>query len=225
MNESVRKSTNLRRKDRLIQLITLMRDGELHTALDLAQYVDVSLRTLYRDMDTLRLSGLPIIGERGVGYYMNAQVTLPPLNLTQAELEALHLGLAVMSEASDPDLQANAKSLAKKIDNALPEEGLAETTGWGLAVYPFADTAAGIRHIPSLRRAIRSRQKLKLTIAEARNEKFQNIVHPLKLEFWGRVWTLTLWSENQNKPMLVRVDKIVDLTELNQVFELGEISG
>jgi len=209
---------NLRRKDRLIELIILLRDGELHSASELSQSVSVSLRTLYRDMDTLRLSGVPIKGERGVGYYMPAQVTLPPLNLTQAELEVLHLGLAVMTEASDPELQASAKTLAAKIDAALPEEGAAETTKWGLAVYPFADAATGIKHIPALRQAIRARQKLKLVFHEF-DAEIDSIVHPLKLEFWGRVWTLTLWCEAKQGPRLIRVDQISDLAELNEPYE------
>jgi len=63
------------------------------------------VRTIYRDMDTLVLSGVPVAGERGIGYMMTAPITLPPLNLTLTELEALHLGMAVVGEAADDELK------------------------------------------------------------------------------------------------------------------------
>ena len=207
------------RKDRLIDLIIWLRDGEFHRAADLAQCTGVSVRTLYRDMNTLQRSGVPILGERGVGYYMTAPVTLPPLNLTMAELETLHLGLAVMSEAKEPDLQTSARSLAAKIDAVLPEHGTAQAAGWGLAVFPFADTATGVRHIPALRAAIRTRRKLRLAYVDAEGAKIDRVVHPLKLEFWGRVWTTTLWIEKDTGPILLRVDKISSVVELAERFD------
>ena len=83
----------MRRADRLMKLIQLLRDGDLHRAEDLARATDVSLRTVYRDMETLAASGVPIEGERGEGYRGTAAITLPPLNLTITEVEALHIGL------------------------------------------------------------------------------------------------------------------------------------
>lgn len=94
----------MRRTDRLFDLIQILRDGRLHRAQDMAEQLEVSVRTVYRDMDTLVSSGLPVAGERGLGYMMTAPITLPPLNLTLAELEALHLGMAVVAEAADEEL-------------------------------------------------------------------------------------------------------------------------
>ena len=102
----------MRRTDRLIDLVQILRDGQLHLARDLADSLGVSQRTVYRDMDTLIASGLPVEGARGVGYIMTAPVTLPPLNLTLEELEALHLGVAIVGEAAEPELQEAAISVA-----------------------------------------------------------------------------------------------------------------
>ena len=77
------------RTDRLFQIIQLLRDGRLHRGGDIAKRFGVSLRTIYRDMDTLIASGLPVEGERGLGYMMTAPITLPPLNLTFEELANL----------------------------------------------------------------------------------------------------------------------------------------
>ena len=225
MNESLQRLTQPGRKDRLIELIGLLRDGALHRAQDLAEHLGVSQRTLYRDMDTLMRSGVPVRGERGSGYQMTAPVTLPPLNLTLAELETLHLGLAVMTEADDPDLQSTARSLAAKIDAALPEGQMSENTVWGLAIYPFADTTAGIHHIPIIRAAIRNRQSLKLIYQELDGGVFKSMVEPKQLDYWGRIWTCTLWCRSKEMLREIRVDRIKALTILVVGNSSTEISG
>ncbi|MDB9808656.1 HTH domain-containing protein, partial [Yoonia sp.] len=96
----------MRRADRLMALIQHLRDGALHKAADLAAATDVSLRTIYRDMDTLAASGVPIEGERGIGYRVTAAITLPPLNLTMTEVEALHIGLLAVGQNGDAELSS-----------------------------------------------------------------------------------------------------------------------
>jgi len=213
------KGLALQRKDRLVALIGALRDGATIRAEDLARRFKVTPRTIYRDMDTLVASGVPVEGARGIGYRMTNPVTLPPLNLTMAELEALHLGIAVMTEAADSNLHDAARSLARKIDNALPEDRLAPSTAWGLAVFPFADTAAGIRHIPAIRSAIRSRHKLRIRYFDNSGQEEDFVVRPLKLDYWGRVWTCTAWCERRKELRTFRVDQISALTELSAGFE------
>lgn len=213
MNESHPETgpPRLKRKDRLIELITVLRDGELHRAKDLALKLSVSKRSIYRDMDTLMRSGVPVRGERGVGYQMGDQVTLPPLNLSMKELEALHLGIAVMTEAMDTELKSAARTLAQKLDAALPEGRVASSTGWGLAAFPFADTAAGIARIPAIRQAIRHRQKLQITYDELDGTLFESVVSPLMLDYWGRVWTCNVWCERSKSFRNLRIDRITKL--------------
>ncbi len=210
----------MRRKDRLIALIGALRDGQTHRAEDLAAHFDVAQRTIYRDMDILLASGVPVEGVRGIGYRMTEPVTLPPLNLTMAELEALHLGIAVMTEAADPALQGAARSLAGKVDAALPEDRVAPSAAWGLAVFPFADTAAGIRNIPAIRQAVRTRRKLRIRYFDNVGREADHVIRPLKLEYWGRVWTCTAWCEQQKGFRTFRVDQISALTELSLHFDL-----
>ena len=208
----------MRRTDRLFELIQILRDGRLHRAADMAARLQVSLRTIYRDMDTLAASGVPVQGERGVGYRITAPVTLPPLNLTLAELEALHLGMAVVGEAADDELKAAARSLSAKIDAVLPEDRSSPPTGWGFAVYPFADAAAGFQHMPSIRAAIRARQKLRIVYRPLTGEVGERTVRPLQMEYWGRVWTVTCWCETSNGFSVFRVDRIERLTVLPALF-------
>lgn len=208
----------MRRTDRLFDIIQILRDGKLHRAQDIADRLEVSVRTIYRDMDTLVASGVPVEGERGVGYMVRDQITLPPLNLTPEELEALNLGMAIVAEAADPDLKAAALSLADKVDAVLPAQTIAEADTWKFAVYPFADAARGFAHMSTLRAAIKARQKLHLQYSRIDGTLSERKVRPLHMEYWGRVWTLTAWCEKRNDFRVFRVDLIVETTALPELF-------
>ncbi len=206
------------RTDRLFDIIRILRDGKLHRAQDIAGRLGVSVRTIYRDMDTLTASGVPVEGERGVGYMITAAITLPPLNLTAAELEALNLGMAIVGEAADPDLKAAAQSLADKVDAVLPAQVISQADAWKFAVYPFADAARGFAHMPTLRAAIRARQKLRLTYTSRDSVVSTRVVRPLHMEYWGRVWTLTAWCELRQDHRVFRVDLIQTAEALPELF-------
>jgi predicted DNA-binding transcriptional regulator YafY len=208
----------MRRTDRLFDLVTALQDGRLHRAQDLAERLEVSVRTIYRDMETLQASGIPVEGERGVGYMLTAPVTLPPLNLTLMELEALELGMAVVAEAADPDLQKAARTLSAKIDAVIPDGRAPPKAGWGFAVYPFADAARGFRHMPALRAAIRARQKLDLAYRDADGAATARVIRPLQMEYWGRVWTLTAWDDTRAAFRTFRVDRIEEVRPRPELF-------
>ncbi|OIQ44074.1 MAG: transcriptional regulator [Roseobacter sp. MedPE-SW] len=208
----------MRRTDRLFEIIQILRDGELHRAQDIAARLEVSTRTIYRDMDTLVASGVPVEGERGVGYLVREQITLPPLTLTPAELEALNLGMAIVAEAADADLKSAAQSLATKVDAVLPTEVIAEADAWKFAVYPFSDVARGFAHMPTLRAAIKSRQKLAMQYRRIDGTRTERTIRPLHMEYWGRVWTLTAWCETRGDFRVFRVDLIEEVGALPELF-------
>ncbi len=208
----------MRRTDRLFDIIQILRDGKLHRAQNIADRLEVSVRTIYRDMDTLVASGVPVEGERGVGYMVREQITLPPLNLTPAELEALNLGMAIVAEAADPDLKAAAETLADKIDAVLPTQVVAEADAWKFAVYPFADAARGLAHMAPIRAAIKSRQKLHLSYRRIDGVLTDRTIRPLHMEYWGRVWTLTAWCELRDGFRVFRIDLIETVRPLPEIF-------
>lgn len=208
----------MRRSDRLFDILQILRDGDLHRAQDIALRLAVSVRTIYRDMDTLIASGVPVEGERGVGYRIADVITLPPLTLTSEELEALNLGMAIVGEAADADLKAAALSLADKIDAVLPSQGVADADAWKFGMSPFADAARGFSHMATLRAAIKARQKLNLVYVSGDGTKTQRIVRPLHMEYWGRIWTLTGWCELRGGFRVFRVDLIDQATALPELF-------
>ena len=208
----------MRRTDRLFEIIQILRDGKLHRAQDIADRLEVSVRTIYRDMDTLVASGVPVEGERGVGYMVREAITLPPLTLTVEELEALHLGMAIVGEAADPELKQAAQSLASKVDAVLPTETISEAEQWKFAVYPFANATRGFAHMPVLRAAIKARQKLRLSYRRLDGTLTNRVIRPLHMEYWGRVWTLTGWCELREGFRVFRVDLIETADPLPELF-------
>jgi len=208
----------MRRTDRLFDIIQILRDGTLHRAQDIAERLEVSVRTIYRDMDTLVASGVPVSGERGVGYMATKAITLPPLTLTAAELEALNLGMAIVAEAADADLKSAALSLADKIDAVLPTQTMAEADAWKFALSPFANAARGLAHMATLRSAIKTRQKLRLSYRRTDNSLTTRTVRPLHMEYWGRVWTLTAWCEVRSDFRVFRIDLIETVAPLPELF-------
>lgn len=207
----------MRRTDCLFELIQILRDGRLHTARDMAERLEVSTRTLWRDMATLIASGLPVEGERGVGYILREPVTLPPLTLTPDEVQALTLGLQLVSRGADPSLTRAAESLLGKVTAVLPArllDGMAEES-W---VFPGAEALAAARHLPILRRAIRLRQRMLIGYVDGEGTASVRPVRPLVLEFWGRVWTLATWCEVRGDFRSFRVDRIETLVPAGDTF-------
>lgn len=201
------------RKDRLYALTQRLRDGQLHTAEAMAQDLGVSVRTIYRDMDVLAASGVPVEGTRGYGYTVQASITLPPLNLTEAELEALHLALAVLGGSELEEQALAARSLASKIEAVLPEEAGQTPAPFGFATDAFAEAARGFLHMPTIRNAIRHRQKLRVSVSGADHD-----LRPLTVDYFGRVWTCVGWSETAGDFLSFRIDRVEALRPLPSLF-------
>ena len=205
----------MNRADRLYELMLRLKDGRVHRAEDMARALGVSLRTIYRDMDTLSASGVPIEGARGRGYAARPMTTLPPLNLSDEEMEALHLGLATVGAAELDSLSEAALALSQKLDAALPEDTSDAAKRFGFATYPFAEAAAGFRHMPAFRKAVRARQKLRVTL---RGDPKTRDVRPLQLDYWGRIWTAIVWDETSSAFDTFRIDRVLSLQPLPGLF-------
>ncbi|MFN0116340.1 MAG: helix-turn-helix transcriptional regulator [Paracoccaceae bacterium] len=199
----------MRRTDRLFDLIQILRDGKLHRARDIALSLEVSVRTVWRDMATLMATGLPVEGERGVGYMLSAPITLPPVALTREELEALRLGVMLVASAADPSLARAATSLRAKIAAVTP--GGMEEAGADTFVFSSPEAAKAAPHLGLIRRALKEHLTLGLHYRDLEGHESQRRIRPLQLEFWGRAWTLTAWCELRGDFRVFRVDLIETL--------------
>lgn len=206
----------MRRTDRLFDLIQILRDGRLHRAGDIAERLEVSTRTIWRDMATLMASGLPVEGERGVGYMLRAPITLPPMILTADELEALKLGMRLVATGADPGLARAARNLASKIAAVMPAS--TEPDDDDLFVFLGDQAVRAAPHLPVLRQAIKAKERLAITYLDASSRETHRDIRPLQLEFWGRVWTLAAYCEARTGFRAFRVDRILAITPTGETF-------
>lgn len=208
----------MRRTDRLFDLIQILRDGRLHRASEMATRLEVSVRTIWRDMSTLMTSGLPVEGERGVGYILRAPITLPPMIMSSAELEALRLGVRLVAEGADPSLARAARGLASKIAAVTP----APTTPEPDDLFVFSGTEAkrAAAHLPILRQAVRKKLRLSISYIDQTGGETHRDIRPLQLEFWGRVWTLAAFCEARLDFRSFRVDRITAVTNTAEPYPI-----
>ncbi len=198
----------MRRADRLFQLVQLIRGRRLSTSAFLAQRLEVSLRTVYRDVADLQAQGVPIEGEAGVGYRMGAGFDLPPLMFSNAEAQALVACIRMGQAWLDPALALQAQSALGKVLAALPVG--ARTAAQSLALYapPLGLDRGVAQALVALREAAQQRQRVQLDYRDAQGHSSARTVWPLGCFFWGRVWTLAAWCERRQDFRNFRLDRI-----------------
>jgi predicted DNA-binding transcriptional regulator YafY len=208
----------MRRADRLFQLVQIIRGRRLSTAQFLAQRLEVSERTIYRDVADLMRQGVPIEGEAGVGYRMRPGYDLPPMMFTHEEAQALVAAVRLAQPRVDAALAAQAEMALSKILTVLP--AAARAAAESLAVYAPAfefDPVTRAR-LETVRLATESRRKLRLHYVDLKDASTERIVRPLGCFYWGAVWTLAGWCEVRQDFRSFRVDRIRTLEVLPQTF-------
>lgn len=204
------------RTSRLFQLLDALRAHRRPVAATrLASDLDVSARTIYRDIQTLIGLGAPIEGEAGVGYILRAGFFLPPLMFNEDELEALVLGARWVQRQDDPSLQQAARSALAKIATASPRDlrdTIAETGLWPLTV-GGEQTPARVP-LQSIREAIRSEHKLKISYINESGDATDRVIWPFALAFMERVRMVAAWCELRDGFRNFRADRITALTPL-----------
>ena len=208
----------MRRADRLFQIIQFLRTRRVTTAQWLARRLEVSERTIYRDIQDLVASAVPIEGEAGVGYVIRKGYDLPPLMFDANELAALALGASMVDSWTDPDLARAAQSALSKIESALPPERR-ERMEHSRMFSPMQrvppETA---RLMAELRRAMDRSHKVRLRYTRLDGEVSERVLWPLGLFFWGQVWTLGAWCELRQALRNFRLDRIDRLQRLEESY-------
>jgi len=210
----------MRRADRLFRLVTLLSRARVVTARDLATQLEVSERTIYRDVADLVASGTPIDGEAGVGYRLRRDYRLPPLPFSAEELEALATGLRMVGGWADPAMGRAAELALARIDAVLPASGRSLRDA-PVLVPGFHVPPAMVAPMALLREAIAARRKVGIDYVSADESKTARILWPLGLVFWGQSWTLAAWCELREDFRSFRLDRIGDLRVLDQGFQIA----
>ena len=209
----------MRRADRLFQVIQHLHHERVITARDLAEILEVSERTIYRDIQDLSLSGVPITGEAGVGYRLMKGFHLPPLMFNEEELAALLLGARMVQSWTDKGLARAANQAMAKIENVIPDHLRPELERQEILVPDFPPEPQVAEHLALLREAIKTQRKVKYDYVRQDGEHSCRTVHPLGLFYWGKVWTLVAWCELRDEFRHFRLDRMESPVLLEDCYQ------
>ncbi len=208
----------MRRADRLFHIVQLIRGRRLTTAAFLAERLEVSERTVYRDVADLQHQGVPIDGEAGVGYRLGAGFELPPLMFSAGEARALVAATRLAQAWLDPVLARDAEQALGKILSILPRQTRAAAESLALYAPTFSVEPAIQQTLQTLREAVQLRRKLVMDYRDVAGQSSQRSVRPLGCFFWGKVWTLAAWCETRHAFRSFRLDRMDGLQVQDAVF-------
>ncbi len=208
------------RAARLLQLLEQLRTHRQPVAGSaLARTLCVSLRTLYRDIATLREQGAAIEGDPGVGYVLRPGFTLPPLMFSADELEALVLGARwVAGHAADPELARAAQTLMARIGGVLPTELRLNVETSGLFVPKRSDAPTPAPWLPALRQAIRAEHALLLDYRDENDHVTQRRIWPFAMAFFDQARLIAAWCELRQDFRHFRADRVVALCDTGERY-------
>jgi len=204
------------RSNRLFEIIQILRAARLPVrAEDLADKLEVSKRTVYRDIAALQAMRTPVEGEAGVGYVLRKGYDLPPLNFDQEEIEALHVGLAMLIRTGDGALQQAAARVSRKIANVHDSADWLQVAPWGA---PQDDPDQACVPTALLRRAVRSARKLRLSYVDKDSQQTTRVLRPLGLIYHVDCTLLAGWCELRGGFRHFRTDRMLGAELMEQGF-------
>ncbi|EOW6513798.1 helix-turn-helix transcriptional regulator [Cronobacter malonaticus] len=200
------------RTQRLLELLQFLRSHRYPvTAATLAERLDVSVRSIYRDIETLKMQGVEIEGSAGIGYILQSDYHLPPLMFDAHEVDALMLGLHWVMRHTDPQLEAAARNAVAKIHAILPEN-LAQHIRYPSLMVPPPGNDSSLRFLADIRQAIHQRRKLELVYTDKDGAASSRLVWPIALGFFDAVRMLACWCELRQAFRHFRIDRMQRVT-------------
>lgn len=209
----------MRRADRLFQIVQHLRGGRLVTARMLGEWLEVSERTIYRDIADLQSTGVPIDGEAGVGYLMRSGYDLPPLMFTRDEIVALVAGARMVRAFGGAAMARSAEEALVKIAAVLPDSEKDRIARTEIHAPLYVVSQPDREKIDTIERAIESRTVMTLDYQDEADKSSVRDVRPLGLWFWGKVWTLVAWCELREDFRAFRIDRIACLGPAERTFK------
>lgn len=206
----------MRRAERLFRLVHDLRSRRVSRAEDLARSLEVSPRTIYRDIAHLQASGVPIEGAAGVGYLLRPGFDLPNVAFTHDQIDALAAGLSFVERNGDSDLATAAREVRAKLQAGMPQPEARH-----LADAPYFAVlrpAAAPPHAAALRHAIRKRRVVLLSYADGADRRSDRRVRPLAIWNFAEGWMMTGWCELRQDFRTFRLDRIQRLTPTDETF-------
>ena len=218
----------MRRSDRLFDVIQALRSAKgPMTAASLAERLEVTVRTIYRDIATLQARRVPIEGAAGIGYLLRRGFDLPPLMFTTEEVDAIAVGVQLVRRLRDPALQDAAASVLGKIAAVLPDH---TRHYFNSAPFFVSDGSARVPDgvdLSEIRGAIRDTRKLRLSYVDEQDRHTRRTVWPIALAYYVDVTLVAAWCELRNDYRHFRVDRIETITVLEEQYpqDNGRLAG
>jgi predicted DNA-binding transcriptional regulator YafY len=209
----------MRRSDRLFEIIQLLRvaKGPV-TAAHLAEVLEVTVRTVYRDIAALQARRIPIEGAPGLGYVLRRGFDLPPLMFTTEEIEAIAVGVRLVRRTGDAGLQQAAESVLSKVQVVLPNELRAHLAGATFLVSEAGAQTSPAVDVAEIREAIRARRKLRVVYADEAGRRTHRTIRPVAVAYYVQATLIAAWCELREDYRHFRTDRIAALTVLDESF-------
>ncbi|MEZ8311399.1 helix-turn-helix transcriptional regulator [Vibrio splendidus] len=208
------------RSQRLFDLLQLLRCHKyLVTADYLAIQLNVSTRTIYRDIVTLQAQGAEIDGEAGVGYLLKPTFTLPPMMFSTEELEALRLGAEWVAKQANGEFSESAKNAIAKISAVLPADHQAKRSEDIVRVASIIEVAELTIDLSDIKFAIKQQNKAEIHYTDAKAKISSRIVWPMLIGLFEQQYVLVAWCETRSAYRNFRLDRITEWKILEQKYQ------
>lgn len=202
----------MRRAGRLLQTIQIFRRHRRPvTGEAIAHELEVSLRTVYRDIAALSLEGVPVRGEAGIGYVLDEGYDLPPLMFTTDELEAVMLGLRWVARRGDRDLSRAAQDTVAKVGAVLPARLRPFLFDAGLVVPPYTKLAEDRIDVARFRSAIREARKVEIAYRSEDGRQTERVIWPIAIAYFDAQRLVVAWCELRSDFRTFRTDRMLAL--------------
>jgi predicted DNA-binding transcriptional regulator YafY len=210
----------MRRSDRLFDIIQRLRTapGPV-TAAALAADLEVTPRTVYRDIATLQARRVPIEGAAGVGYVLRRGFDLPPLMFTIDEVEAIAVGARLVRRLRDPKLQEAAEAVLAKVTVVLPDRMRSHLSATPIYVSPGITAEAQGTDLADMRAAIRDSRKLYIAYADEKGRRSNRTIWPIAMAYYVDVTLVGAWCELRADYRNFRVERIQSSRVLDEHFD------
>ncbi|MFZ2005500.1 MAG: YafY family protein [Stellaceae bacterium] len=214
----------LRRADRLFDILQVLRAAKQPvTAASIADELEVTVRTVYRDIAALQARRIPIEGAAGIGYVLRRGFDLPPLMFTEDEAEAIAVGVRMLARTGDPGLQKAAESVLSKVTLVVPDP-LRDFLG-AAPVYVSKSGAPvpAQRDLPTtIRHAIRGGRKMRIAYRDEEGRETLRVIQPFAVAYYVEATLVCAWCELRNDIRHFRTDRVGRAEVLDEGFAIPE---
>jgi predicted DNA-binding transcriptional regulator YafY len=214
----------MRRADRLFDILRILRAASRPvTAAAIADELEVTVRTVYRDIATLQARRIPIEGAAGIGYVLRRGFDLPPLMFTEDEAEAIAVGVRMLARTGDPGLQKAAESVLSKVTLVVPDPLRDYLNAAPVYVSKSGAPVPNRRDLPeTVRHAIRAGRKMRIAYEDEASRQSVRIIQPFAVAYYVEATLVCAWCELRNDIRHFRTDRIVSAEVMEEAFTIPQ---